>query len=239
MIAGLLAIWNRVVGIIIHVAFATGAFWLFGFRARAATTWIIIPVLLLGLIYYFGRPAPIRWARLCLIIIPILTAAISGAYPAWRVFTRPVNVDYSARQIMGNEVTLIWAPAGPGWDGKGLSWFEAQKRCKYLYEDGRTLASEPVGVWRLPTVDEASRSMIWRGQNAGGKWDAQTNQATYHTMPDKEAPLWDRYSQIIYWWTASEHSTEKAYKIAYNGYVSPMPKKANLGYLGCRCVKDR
>jgi hypothetical protein len=239
MIAGLAAVWNRVVGAIIHALFAASAFWLFGFRSPAATIWIIIPVLILGSIYYFGRPTPIKWARRCLIAIPLLTAAISSAFSGWRVLTRPASVDYSARQIMGsNGVNLIWAPAGPGWSDKGLPWQEAQARCKCLNHDGQTLSSEPVGVWRLPTVDEAVQSMIWRGQNAGGEWDAQASRARYRVMPDKEAPLWNRYSQIIYWWTATEQGTDRAYRIAYNGYVSLTPKEARWGYLGCRCVRD-
>jgi hypothetical protein len=239
MIAGLVAIWNRIFGLILHALLAAGALWLFGFRSPTATVWIIVPVLILGSIYYYGRPTPIKWARRCLITIPLLTAAVSGAFPGWRVLTRPESVDYSARQITGsNGVSLIWAPAGPGWPGKGLSWQGAQERCKFLDADGSTLSPEPVGVWRLPTIDEAVRSMIWRGQNAGGEWDDQTSQARYRVTPDKEAPLWDRYSQIIYWWTASEQSTDRAYRIAYNGYVSSTPKNARWGYLGYRCVKD-
>jgi hypothetical protein len=238
MIPGLLALWNRAVGIGLHFALAGGAFWFFGLRSNAADIWIISPLLLLGLLYGFGRPAPVKWARRCILIIPVLTLIISGAEPGWRVFTRPTAVDHSAKLIAGNGVALVWAPEGPGWPENSLSWFEAQQRCRYLKEDGVTLASEPVDVWRLPTADEAVRTMIWRGRHAGGQWDEQTKRATYQSMPDKEAPLWDRYSQIIYWWTASERSADQAYKIAYNGSVNPAPKKAKWGYLGCRCVKD-
>jgi hypothetical protein len=72
------------------------------------------------------------------------------------------------RRIQGNGVNLIWAPAGPGWDETGFSWFEAKRRCEHLTSDGKEEAVVPLGVWRLPTVDETVRTMNWRGQNAGG-----------------------------------------------------------------------
>jgi len=161
MIAGLLALWNRVLGFVMHTAFAIGALWLFGFRSVGAH-WIAIPILILGIFYCCGRPVPVKWARRSLIFIPLLTAVFSGAYPAWRVFTRPGVVDGSLRQIQGNGVNLIWAPVGPGWDEKEMSWYEARLRCSLLTAGGTALASQPVGVWRLPTVDEAVRTMIWR-----------------------------------------------------------------------------
>jgi hypothetical protein len=73
------------------------------------------------------------------------------------------------RQIRGDGVDLVWAPAGPGWDESGFSWSEARRRCDYLTADGKALSVTPQRVWRLPTVDEVIRTMLWRGQNAGGK----------------------------------------------------------------------
>jgi len=233
MIAGLLALWNRVLGFVMHTAFAIGALWLFGFRSVGAH-WIAIPILILGIFYCCGRPVPVKWARRSLIFIPLLTAVFSGAYPAWRVFTRPGVVDGSLRQIQGNGVNLIWAPVGPGWDEKEMSWYEARLRCSLLTAGGTALASQPVGVWRLPTVDEAVRTMIWRGRNAGGRWNAQTRRVSFRAPPDKEAPLWNQYSPVIYRWTADELENERAYMVAYNGYVKPVSKKV---LYGCRCVK--
>ena len=237
MIAGLIALWKRALGMVVHASFAIGAFLLFGFRSVGAH-WIAIPILLLGIFYLYGRPIPITWARRSLIILPVLTAVITGAYPGWRAFTRPAVVDSSLRQIQGNGVNLTWAPAGPGWDEKGLSWYEAQQRCNYLAADGKALVPQPIGIWRLPTSDEAVRTMIWRGRNAGGIWNARARRASYRFMPDKEAPLWNPFSQIIYWWTADELDKERSYRITYNGYVNAIPKKAAWGYLGCRCVKN-
>jgi hypothetical protein len=93
-------------------------------------------------------------------------------------------------------------------------------------------------VWRLPSVDEAVRSLVRRGQNAGGTWNAARSHADYRIMPDKETPLWDPHSKVIYWWTATEAGPGRAYRIVYNGQVHPMPKSANWGYLAYRCISD-
>ena len=78
-----------------------------------------------------------------------------------------------ARLVSGNGVKLIWAPDGPGWPRAGGNWYEAQQVCQQLDEDGLTPASAPQHIWRLPTVDEAVRSMARHGQNSGGVWDAE------------------------------------------------------------------
>src|SRR6185503_11339133 len=126
------------------------------------------PLLALAGAYAYGRPTPRRWAVRLLVAVPLVTALGSGAYPAWRVATRPDDVDAAMRRIAGNGVDLVWAPEGPGWDTMGFDWFEAKRRCEYLTTDGRELAPVPQQVWRLPTVDEAVRSMVYRGQHAGG-----------------------------------------------------------------------
>jgi hypothetical protein len=234
MVAGLLGLWRPLIGVAIHLVLATAIFWLFDLDEVGGYL-IGIPVLLLGGLYGFGRPTPIRWARRVLVGLPLLTALASGAYPGWRVLTRPDNVDLSMRQIAGNAVNLIWAPAGPGWDEEGFSWFEATRRCEYLTADGMALAATPQRVWRLPTVDETVRTMSWRGANAGGNWTG-AGRASFRVMPDKEPPLWNPYSQVIYWWTADEADAERAYRVAYNGYVTRMNKHVGAGYLACRCV---
>lgn len=95
-----------------------------------------------------------------------------------------------------------------------LYWFghpQPRKQvCQHLREDGLTLASTPQHIWRMPTVDEAVRSMARHGQNSSGVWDAETAKATYKTRPDKESPLWNVHSQVIYWWTATEVDEKRA-----------------------------
>jgi hypothetical protein len=99
------------------------------------------------------------------------------------------------------------------------------------------LAAAPQHIWRLPTVDEAVRSMARRGRNSGGVWDAQSGTAAYQILPDKESPLWNPYSQVIYWWTATEIDQDRVYIIVYDGKVWPRPKQFGPAYLGFRCVK--
>jgi hypothetical protein len=102
-----------------------------------------------------------------------------------------------------------------------------------------TISSNPQHIWRLPTVDEAVRSMARHGQNSGGIWDAEIAQAAYKITPDKESPLWNTLSQVIYWWTATEVDEERAYIIVYDGTVWPRSKHIGPAYLGFRCVKQK
>jgi hypothetical protein len=114
----------------------------------------------------------------------------------------------------------------------------AKERCVFLSEDGLHLADEPQNIWRLPTVDEAVRSMTRGGKNAGGLWSEAAHKAEYRAKPDKESPLWDIYSPKIYYWTASEADGENAYRITYDGQVWPMPKSLRMGSQGFRAVKN-
>ena len=200
--------------------------------------WMFIPMVALAFLYAYGRPTPVSWARRMVLWVPLATAVVCGAYPGWRSITRPSTVDLSMRHIAGNGVDLVWAPASPGWDERGFSWFEAKNRCDWLTADGTTLAPTPQHLWRLPSVDETVRTMIWRGRNAGGEWDAATHEARYREMPDKEAPLWNPYSMVIYWWTSDEADASRAYIVVYNGRVNSVLKKAGPAYMACRCVRS-
>ena len=166
-----------------------------------------------------------------------MTTAIFGVEPIWRISHRINDGNLAARLVKGNSVELIWAPDGSGWPRQGTSWYKARKVCQYLTEDGIVLANEPQNIWRLPTVDEAVRSMSRHSENSGGSWDTQNARALYQTRPDKETPLWNVYSQVIYWWTDTEVDEEQAYMIAYDGKVWQRAKRFHLGYLGFRCVK--
>ena len=86
-------------------------------------------------------------------------------------------------------------------------------------------------------MDEAVRSMALHGQNSDGEWNVETAEATYETTPDKETPLWNPYSQVIYWWTATEVDEEHAYIIVYDGKVWSRSKQFGPEYLGFRCVR--
>jgi hypothetical protein len=199
---------------------------------------LITPLIGIGVLYWFGRPQPRKLAVCLAVGLSILTLIISGIEPVIRVSQRIDDGDLQARLVHGNRVSLIWAPNGPGWPRTGSNWFEAQQVCQHLTEDGLTLAPAPQHIWRLPTVDEVVRSMARHGRNSGGVWDAEIAGATYRTTPDKESPLWNAPSQVIYWWTATEVDEGHAYIIVYDGKVWPRAKPFKPDYLGFRCVKQ-
>jgi hypothetical protein len=198
---------------------------------------LIAPLVGLGALYWFGRPQPRKLALSLVVGLPMLTLIISGIGPVIRVSQRIDDGNLQARLVQGNGVNLVWAPDGPGWPRTGENWYEAQQVCQHLSEDGLALAPAPLDIWRLPTVDEAVRSMARHGQNSGGVWDADIAKATYNTTPDKESPLWNIHSQVIYWWTETEVDEDRAYIIVYDGKVWPRAKQFAPAYLGFRCVK--
>ena len=201
--------------------------------------------------YVYTHPSP-GWTRCALLVwssqprrlagslvvgLPLLTLIISGIGPIRRVSQRIDDGNLQARQVLGIGVNLIWAPDGPGWPRVGTNWQEAKRVCQYLSEDGLTLTPVPQNIWRLPTADEAVRSMARHGENSGGVWNAEKGQATYEITPDKESPLWNIHSQVIYWWTATDVDDKRAYIIVYDGKVWPRSKQFGPDYLGFRCVK--
>ena len=228
--------WSRFGGGL-HVIIALLAIWFFQAFSNAAVFLIILPLIGMGLLYWNGRFEPRRLAVSVSIGFPVLTLIIAGIGPAIRVSQRLDDGNLAARVVSGNGVELTWAPEGPGWPRQGTDWHEAEHACEFLTEDGLSLASIPQDMWRLPSVDEAVRSMARHGINSGGVWNSTSLEATYETPPDKESPLWNIHSQVIYWWTATEIDGEQAYIIVYDGKVWPRDKEFGPAYLGYRCVK--
>jgi hypothetical protein len=227
-------------GSILYVLVGILAAW----RFRGAS-WIVVylnivtPLMLLAVLFWFGRPQPRRRALWLALGLPSLTLLIAGIGPGIHVFGRVDDGFRGARLITGNQVVLIWAPVGPGWPDAGINWDEAIRRSRYLKADGQTLADSPQDIWRLPTVEEAVRSQALHGRNCGGSWNASESRALYPLCtPDKETPLWDPHSQVIYWWTATEAPSGKVYRISYDGQVWTAPRTASWGYLGFRAVKQ-
>jgi hypothetical protein len=221
----------------LHASIALLAIWFFQAFSNAAIFLVILPLVGVSAIYWFGRPRPRNLAVSLAVGLPMLTLIISGISPAIRVSQRLDDGNLQARLVQGNGVEFTWAPDGPGWPREGVNWYKAQQVCQYLAEDGLTLAHSPQSIWRLPAVDEAVRSMARHGQNSGGEWEPETGEATYNTTPDKESPLWNIHSQVIYWWTATEIDEERAYIIVYDGKVWSRSKRFGPEYLGFRCVK--
>ena len=228
--------WSRLGGAL-HVILALLAIWFFNAFSNAATFLIILPFVGLGMLYWFGRPQPRKVAISLALGLPVLTLIIAGTAPVIRVSQRIDDGNLQARLVHGNEIELIWAPDGPGWPRSGGDWQEARQTCQFLNDDGSALSSTAQNIWRLPTVDEAVRSMALHGQNSGGVWDSENAVAVYSLSPDKESPLWNIHSQVIYWWTATEVDEEHAYIIVYDGKVWTRSKQFGPAYLGFRCVK--
>jgi len=229
--------WPRA-GAGLHGLLALGVAWFFEAWTNTVLLLLMLPLIGLGALYWFGRPHPRRLAAALIVGLPLLTLIIAGTPPALRVSQRLDDGYLQDRLVSGNGVELVWAPDGPGWPREGTDWQGARRACDDLSEDGLTLASTPQNIWRLPTVDEAVRSMARHGQNSGGLWDADTALASYETKPDKESPLWNPHSQVIYWWTATEADKEHAYIIVYDGKVWPRAKSFGPDYLGYRCVRQ-
>jgi hypothetical protein len=222
----------------LHLLIALLAIWFFKAFSNAATFLIILPLLGIGTLYWFGH-LPSRKTSISLVLgFPMLTLILCGTGPAIRVSQRIDDGNLRARIVHGNGIDLIWAPDGIGWPRIGMNWNEAQQACQNLDKDGLTLSSTPQNIWRLPTVDEAVRSMARHGQNSNGIWNSETSEAAYTISPDKESPLWNIHSQVIYWWTASEVDEEHAYIIVYDGKVWSRTKDFGPAYLGFRCVKS-
>ena len=167
----------------LHVIFALLAVWFFQRFPTQPRFCSLCHCSGLGVLYWFGRPQPRKIAIYLAVGLPLLTLIISGTEPVLRVSQRIDDGNLQARLVHGNGVDLIWAPDGPGWPRAGENWHEAQQACQHLSEDGLTLATTPQHIWRLPTVDEAVRSMSRHGQNSAGVWDAEIAEAVYKTTP--------------------------------------------------------
>ena len=222
----------------LHVVISLLAGWFFQVFTNPGLLLLIAPLVVLGVLYWFGCPQPRKIANALAIGLPFLTLIISGFEPVLRVSQRVDDGNRQARLVHGNGVDLIWASEGPGWPSTGDNWHEAQFACQHLSEDGLTIESIPEYIWRLPTVGEAVRSMARHGKNSGGVWDEENAEASYLSQPDKESPLWDIHSQVIYWWTSTEIDNNNAYIIVYDGEVWERQKHTSQAYLGFRCVKN-
>lgn len=232
--------WRKI-GLALHLAVGAFCVWFFS-GATFSVLWltIVIPFIILGLVYYFGRPYPLKWAYRLIVLVPLIIVLAISIPQGIKVSKRVDDGDFGTRIVQGNGVTLAWAPRGPGWPDEGVTWDEAQEICKYLSEDGLTIMNTEQNVWRLPSVDEAVRSMMLHGENAGGVWDAAEETAAYETKPDKESPLWDVHSKVIYYWTGdvSAEDADQAYIVVYNGGVYLRRTASSYGYLSFRAVKD-
>jgi len=193
--------WNKV-GSVLFLLLAVASYFLFG-RMNSGFFLVSVPLAGLGLLYWFGKLESRKFAYFLVIVLPLILIFGIGTYHVIRVTHRYNDNQFGTRLIVGNGLSLMWAPQGPGWPDKGISWYEAQKICAHLSIDGTKLEKDEVNIWRLPTVDEAVRSMVYHGNNAGGTWNKIDKKAIYKIQPDKESPLWNIHLKTIYWWTST------------------------------------
>lgn len=241
VILALIALKWKKIGLIAHLLVGAFCIWFFsGATFSVLGLLVLIPFAALGLIYYFGEPHPLKWAYRLIIFVPLIIVLVISIPQGIKVSGRLNDGDFGIRIVEGNEAALAWAPRGPGWPDGDVSWEEAQDICRHLSEDGLKIMETEQNIWRLPTIEEAVRSMMLHGENVGGVWDVGKETAIYQKTPDKESPLWDVHSKVIYYWTAdtSIQNEEQAYIIVYDGGVYDKLKTDRFGYLSFRAVKD-
>ncbi len=241
VVLGLVSLrWKRI-GLAAHVLLAAFCVWFFsGASFQVVGLLIVFPIVGLGFLFFLGEPSPKKMAFRLLPIIPLVIILAISVPQGIKVSNRVNDGDFGARTVAGNDVTLTWAPRGPGWPDKGTDWAEAQRICRFLSEDGTEVMETAQNIWRLPTVEEAVRSMMLHGNNAGGTWSQDTQKAAYRKTPDKETPLWDVHSKVIYYWTADTDvaNEKRAYIIVYHGGVFTRVKTEGQAYLSFRAVRD-
>ncbi len=129
------------------------------------------------------------------------------------------------------------AAARPADEHATAADMDALGLCAYLSADGTQLGDAPQGIWRLPTVDEIARSLVWRGENAGCAWDGTRHGITCARPSDKDWPLWAPDWSPVYYWAADEHSAEEAWYVSSTGSASYQPKTWGNSRHGFRCVR--
>lgn len=241
VVLGVITLKWKIFGLILHMLLAGFSIWFFsGANVLVIGLMIVIPIIGLGLLFFFGKPEPKKWAYRSLIFIPLIIIIAVFIPMVIKVSRRVNDNDFGTRIVEGNEVTLVWAPRGPGWPDSGTTWDEAIDICRYLSEDGTTVMDEIQDIWRLPTVDEAVRSMMLHGNNVNGIWYPDEKKAVYDKTPDKESPLWDVHSKVIYYWTSESENNnpDRAYIIVYHGGIHSKMKIDGQSYLSFRAVKN-
>jgi hypothetical protein len=116
--------------------------------------------------------------------------------------------------------------------------------CRYLTEDGQTVASEPQNVWRMPTTEEIVRSLVRRGRHAGCTWEQGEGSAECDVQPNKDTPLWASDQQPVYYWSGDEYDESSAWYvpytggIRYGGVIDYQQKGWGNPRHGYRCVRE-
>ncbi|MDR3689238.1 MAG: hypothetical protein P4L46_07665 [Fimbriimonas sp.] len=232
-----IAIWRPAIGSALFALIGVGlnAF-LFGFRNGPGIVLILVPCLMLAVLFGVGRTPKPRVAAEILLGVPMVIMVVIGTPLLWKVSHRLTAISSGALTWKAPSETMVWAPPGPGWTTSGSSFAEAESICDRLAADGKSIVAKPTYLWRLPTAEEAIHALNRGGVPAGCRLGRTPGFQPCFNEPDKEAPLWNPYCPIIYWWTASHDQSGKVLRVAYNGYVLPVDPCAN-GYTGFRAVR--
>lgn len=230
LLPSILAIYYKKIGTIVFATLGVSISLYF-------TQWFFfIPLFVIAALSWFSQ---LPSKTLCVLIIlgaPLITLVISGFQPAYRVATRFDGDISKPFKTMTNGQQLTWAPPGPGWPSNPSNWIEAVETCERLAPDGKTIADTIVGLWRLPTIEEIVASTYFHGKPMPGTWSKETLKTYFEFTPDKEPPMWNPHSPIIYWWT-SNTAGDSALMYSFNGVVFNQEKQHKAGYYGFRAVR--
>lgn len=235
LVLSLIAMNYRKIGSGLFIAL--GIFAMFFFNSNAGRFLILIPLLLFALGFYFGEYKHKKAITISFIVIFLLIILSLGIPQLIRVENRFNDNNFGIRSVEGNDISLIWAPQGVGFPLDGTDWQTAKDNCARLNKEGTRLEDKEVNLWRLPSRDEIVRSMTRKNNNVGGSINSEGKQE-YKIKPDKETPLWNPNSQVIYYWTNEPKNEKQAFLVAYNGYILERSKNSGANYQGYRCVKE-
>jgi hypothetical protein len=210
---------------------------LFRFQNMFGIEFILLPCVALAALFCFGRVRKPVLAAWLAVGFPVLVIAGISIPLLIKVSGRLTDIRNEPLVWASGHETLVWAPPGPGWPTAGVSYERALWVCDHLSLDGRSLSDKPRKLWRLPTVQEAIRAMNRHGKPAGCEYSGKQGFQPCTTEPDKEAPLWNPFSQVIYWWTATDDSRGHNLRVTYNGSVLAV-QKSLTGYTAFRAVRS-
>jgi len=202
-VLALIAIKYKKIGLILYILVGVFATFFFnGASFQVIYLTLAIPFVLLGLLFYHGEFIHIKIIKWLIVGLPLVIMLGFGLPLLIRNVNRLDDGNYGMRILDCQDKQIIWAARGYGFPDEGVNWLEAKEACSRLSKDGQTLLEEKVNIWRLPSVEEAVKCQQKHGKNALGVWDDQIRQAKYELMPDKETPLWQPDSEIVYYWTS-------------------------------------
>ena len=106
-------LWPRL-GAGLHGILALLVAWFFGALTNTVTLFLIVPLIGLGVLYWFGRPQPRKLAVSLAVGLPILTLILSGTEPVLRVSQRLDDGNLQARLVHWKRGGSRLGPRWPG-----------------------------------------------------------------------------------------------------------------------------